>query len=99
MANAEPKATRGLRVRATLSSGATHQAQYALLSELAQLLEAAAENVADLRDGGLDKYPLCIDARPQFEWINETVEALDALGWRKLVDDERVRDRRAARRR
>lgn len=68
----------------TLSVGALAQTQRALLSELNDLLAAASNDVAKLLDDGLDTYPLVVDARAQFDWIAETVEALDGLGWREL---------------
>jgi hypothetical protein len=68
-----------------LSDGARAQLHYSLLSELADLLEHAHEDIAQLRDSGLERYPLIADARPQFNWIADTVEALDALGWRDNI--------------
>lgn len=68
-----------------LSPGAMQQLHYALLSELAELLENAKEQVEQLRDGGLQQWPLVMDTRGPFQWIADTVEALDALGWQDAI--------------
>ena len=72
----------------TLSPGARKQAVWALLNELASLLEAAHEPIVDLRDApeGLNKWPLTADARGPLKYIAETVEALDAVGWQATID-------------
>jgi len=70
----------------TLSAGAREQGEFALLRELSSLLEIALEQVEELRDGGLDQWPLSADARGPLCWIAETVEALDALGWQDTID-------------
>jgi hypothetical protein len=71
-----------------LSPGARKQAEWALLNELASLLEVSLESITTLRDDvkGLDKWPLTMDARGPLKWIAETVEALDALGWQEIID-------------
>lgn len=78
----------------TLSAGARQQAEFALLSELLVQLETAQEQIAELRDRGLDQWPLTADARGPLKWIEETVQALDALGWQATVD--RLKAERAA---
>src|SRR4051794_23035141 len=87
MAETQPSVTtRGRRVNGTLSDGARKQAQWALLNELQGLLEVAEDNIGQLRDEGLDKWPLTADARGPLRWIAETVEALDVLGWQEIID-------------
>jgi len=54
-----------------LSEGALNQAQWALVNELASLLEHAQTNVEQLRDDAthLDKWPLTADTRAMLRQI------------------------------
>jgi len=72
-----------------LSEGALNQAQWALVNELASLLEHAQMNVEQLRDDAthLDKWPLTADTRAMLRQIAATVEAPDVgLGWHEILD-------------
>ena len=76
-----------------LSEGALNQAQWALVNELASLLEHAQMNVEQLRDDAthLDKWPLTADTRAMLRQIADTVEALDVgLGWHEILDGHRM---------
>jgi hypothetical protein len=69
-----------------LSEGAKKHAQWALLNELVDLLEETTGCMIDLRDLGLDQWPLAADARSMMKMIASTVEALDALGWQEIIN-------------
>jgi hypothetical protein len=76
-----------------LDTPAVQQLQYALLRELVSLLEGAMEALEPLQNGGLKQYPQNVDARPHFDWIAQTVAALDACGWQDAIaqgEDRRV---------
>ena len=70
----------------TLTPSARKGAEWALLNELARLLEMVQENIESLRDVGLNKWPLTADVRAELRQIAETVEVLDAFGWQDIVD-------------
>jgi hypothetical protein len=72
-----------------LSPRAQRAAEWALLNELASLLGMAQEEIQDLRDSGTRDLREGYDARAHIGYILETVEVLDALGWRHaIVSDE-----------
>jgi len=87
MSSTNPNGDADTRATITLTAGARKQAEWALLNELAHLLELAQENIEQLRDDGLHSWPLTADVRGPLRWINETVEVLDTLfGWQAEID-------------
>lgn len=68
-----------------LSPRAQRAAEWALLNELASLLGMAQAEIQDLRDSGTRDLHEGYDARAHIGYIIETVEVLDALGWRHAI--------------
>ena len=50
----------------------------------------ARREIERLRDEGLQQWPLAADARRKFDQIRDTVEALDAIGWREYIEREKA---------
>jgi hypothetical protein len=75
-----------------LTRGQAKVAQYPLLSDLARLLADAAEDVDRMRESAdpVEAWPVSYDTRQLFVWIEELVDALDALGSREFVERERA---------
>ena len=62
----------------TMSAAALDHARWALLNELASMLEMAQGEVIEMRDSGEKKWP-DEDFRGLVNWINLTMEALDSM--------------------
>jgi hypothetical protein len=77
----------------TLTPAQAKVAQYPILVELQDLLESAAKEVHELHESSdlIENYPLSIDLRLHLVWVQETIDALDALGWQAFVERHRMK--------